>query len=175
MKPGRGIFCPFRVNPRIFSGSPTHLSFPLYPPALLPSLFALPTVSCSSTFDPSTYVHLLHSFHLFFLRPLRSPYHILSIPSLFLASIDLSLLFTCFSLYFFLFRFLSQFRWLQVIQQQWCHCIISLSQKSCILVLFDAAKLVTCVMKSAWHKLLYLLIQNCTIIKKIILLLNYSL
>lgn len=47
MKPGRGIFCPFRVNPRIFSGPSTRLFFPLCPPALLSSLFALPTVSLS--------------------------------------------------------------------------------------------------------------------------------
>lgn len=64
MKPGRGIFCPFRVNPRIFSGPPTRLTLPPCPSALLPSLFALPPLSSPSTFDPSTYAHLLRCFHL---------------------------------------------------------------------------------------------------------------
>lgn len=60
MKPGRGIFCPFRVNPRIFSGSPTPaISLPPCPPALLPSLFTLPTVSCLSTFNLSAYMRLV--------------------------------------------------------------------------------------------------------------------
>lgn len=64
MKPGRGIFCPFRVNPRIFSGPPTRLTLPPCPSALLPSLFALPALSSPATFDPSAHVHLLRSFHL---------------------------------------------------------------------------------------------------------------
>ena len=64
MKPGRGIFCPFRVNPRIFSGSPTRLTLPPCPSALLPSLLTLSTLSSPSTFDPSADVHLLRSFCL---------------------------------------------------------------------------------------------------------------
>lgn len=78
MKPGRGIFCPFRVNLRIFSGSPTRLSFSLsrslplsdsLPPSLSsvlhslsPSLFTLPTIPCPC---PRS-IHWLTCVHLFF-------------------------------------------------------------------------------------------------------------
>lgn len=62
MKPGRGIFCPFRVNPRIFSGPSTRLSLSVSSPALLPSLFVYATVSCSSTFN--LYQRLLRPFLL---------------------------------------------------------------------------------------------------------------
>lgn len=60
MKPGRGIFCPFRVNPRIFSGPPTRLSLSVSSPALFPSLFVLAAVSCVSP----------HSIYQRLLRPL---------------------------------------------------------------------------------------------------------
>jgi len=63
MKPGRGIFCPFRVNPRIFSSSPTRLTLPLCPSALLLSLFALPPLS-SPSIRPIDLRYLLHCFHL---------------------------------------------------------------------------------------------------------------
>lgn len=82
MKPGRGIFCPFRVNPRIFSGPPTPVSPSLpYPSALLPSLFALPVLSSSSILDLAAYVHLLRCFHLL---PSSRVFSVLHFPSPFL-------------------------------------------------------------------------------------------
>lgn len=61
MKPGRGIFCPFRVNLRIFSGPLPRLTLPPCPPALALSLSVLQTTSCFCTLDPLAYTCLLPS------------------------------------------------------------------------------------------------------------------
>lgn len=140
MKPGRGIFCPFRVNPRIFSGPPTRLTLPPCPSALLPSLFALPALSSPSTFDPSAYVHLLRSFHL--------------LPSSRTFSISLSFPVSC---SFLVFSFHSSH-----LSFSYVFSFSSLSLPRCkILTIIDNLIIRISLHKSTLSRLLHLIIISC--------------
>jgi len=127
MKPGRGIFCPFRVNPRIFSGPPTlSPSLPIRPPSC--RLFSL--------FQPFPLpLHSIHRFtfiffvsSIFFPRSMRSPCRFLSpFLSRILVSIYSFLFFLSFS---YMFSFSSRslllgttFCRLRIIR---CRCVILL-------------------------------------------------
>jgi len=59
-----GNILPFPRKSPDFFWSPYPLTLSSYPSALLSSLFALPALSSSSTFDPSVHVHLLRFFYL---------------------------------------------------------------------------------------------------------------
>jgi len=132
MKPGRGIFCPFRVNPRIFSGPPTlSPSLPIRPPSCrLFSLFQ-PFPLPLHSIHRSTFIFFVPS--IFFPCSMRSPcrfflrffpaYSFLSFP--FFLSFSYMVPFSSHSL------LLAKFCRLRIIR---CRCVILLFRESYILI-----------------------------------------